>query len=148
MTVAFSAAHPEDAETLAAILRGWILQTPWMPKLHTADEDRGFLSHLIATQSVTMARLDGQTAGFMAREGHEINALYLAPFARRRGIGAQFLTQAKAATPHLALWTFQANADARRFYGAQGFAQDLLTDGQANDEKLPDVRLVWKGTAP
>ncbi len=147
MTVLYSAAVLQDAEGLAAILRGWIIETNWMPKLHIPVEDLGFLQHLIAAQVVIKASLDGRTAGFLARDGAEISCLYLAPFARSQGIGSQLLTRAKADTSRLELWTFQANPGARRFYARHGFAEAIMTDGQGNDEKLPDVRMIWEGPA-
>ena len=51
--------------------------------------------------------------------------------------------RAKARSPRLELWTFQANTRARAFYAREGFAEVKLTDGQGNDEELPDVRMVW-----
>ena len=44
---------------------------------------------------------------------------------------------------HLHLWTFQRNAQARRFYEARGFALVKETDGAANEEKEPDARYLW-----
>ena len=45
---------------------------------------------------------------------------------------------------HLHLWTFQRNAQARRFYEARGFALVKETDGAANEEKEPDALYLWK----
>jgi GNAT superfamily N-acetyltransferase len=46
-------------------------------------------------------------------------------------------------TDPLWLWTFQANAGARRFYERNGFAPVEFTDGAANEEHEPDVRYEW-----
>ncbi len=148
MTVTFAPASARDAGDLAAILRGWIGETPWMPKLHSPAEDLGFLSHLIATQGVTVARRNGAAAGFLARLGPEITGLYLAPVARGQGLGTRLMDRAKTTSPRLELWTFQANSGARRFYARQGFVEARRTDGARNDEKLPDLRLIWERTAP
>lgn len=148
MTEGFARATPQDVSALAAILRGWILQTPWMPKLHTPAEDMAFLHHLIATQDVTVAHRTGDVVGFVARSGAEISALYLCPTARGQGLGTQLLDRAKAETHRLDLWTFQANSGARRFYARNGFVETDLTDGARNEERLPDVRLIWERTAP
>ena len=148
MSAAFTHATPKDAGVLVAILRGWIQETPWMPKLHSPAEDLGFLGHLIATQEVSVAHLKGAAAGFMARLGPEISCLYLAPQARGQGLGAQLLDRAKAQSPRLCLWTFQANIGARRFYARHGFVETERTDGARNDERLPDARLIWERTAP
>jgi hypothetical protein len=45
---------------------------------------------------------------------------------------------------HLHLWTFQRNAQARRFYEARGFALVEETDGAGNEEKEPDALYLWK----
>ena len=37
------------------------------------------------------------------------------------------------------LYTFQANAGARRFYERHGFRAIQFTDGRANEEHCPDV---------
>jgi len=39
--------------------------------------------------------------------------------------------------------SIQRNADARRFYAARGFVEVALTDGTRNDEREPNVRMVW-----
>lgn len=147
MSPAFRTALAADAPALAAILRGWILQTPWMPKLHSPAEDAGFLAHLIAFHKVTLASISGQTAGFLAREGAEVSCLYLAPFARGQGLGTSMLERAQRDLDRLELWCFQANTGARRFYARSGFTEAALTDGARNEEKLPDVRLVWEREA-
>ena len=44
---------------------------------------------------------------------------------------------------HLHLWTFQRNAQARRFYEARSFALVKETDGAGNEEKEPDALYLW-----
>ncbi len=82
--------------------------------------------------------------GFLAREGEEVLALYLAPEARGRGVGKALLDAAKAGRERLTLWAFQRNAAALRFYAREGFAEVERTDGAGNEAGLPDVRLVWE----
>jgi hypothetical protein len=41
------------------------------------------------------------------------------------------------------LWTFQRNAQARRFYEARGFVLIQETDGARNEEKEPDALYLW-----
>jgi hypothetical protein len=38
------------------------------------------------------------------------------------------------------------NVKARRFYERRGFAVVEMTDGRGNEEKEPDIRLVWAGS--
>ena len=110
---------------------------------HSPREDRRFLSRLIAEQEVTTLRDWRGAQGFLARDGEVVHALYLAP--RARGRGKRLLDRAKAQSRRLELWTFQDNAGARAFYAREGFAEVEMTDGNGNDAKLPDVRLVWEG---
>nr|WP_275982153.1 GNAT family N-acetyltransferase [Frigidibacter sp. ROC022] len=118
-----------------------------MPRLHSHAEEREFLRHLIREMQVTVAETGGRSprpCGFLARREGFIHALYLAPQARRQGLGRRLLDAAKAERPALELWAFQANTPARAFYRAQGFAEVELGDGRGNDEGLPDVRLNWR----
>ena len=137
-------AKPEDAPALAAILGAWVAGTPWMPKLHSPEQDLGFLRHLIATQDVRMT--DAPATGFLARQGAEISQLQIAHHARRRGIGRALVHEAQTRTRHLTLWTHQANLSAIAFWQAMGFTDTARTDGRDSEENLPDIRFDW--TAP
>ncbi len=105
---------------------------------------RDYLARLIRDGEVLTVRDWRGAQGFLAREGEMIHALYLRPRARGRGFGKALLDHAKAGSPRLMLWSFQANAAARRFYAREGFSEVEETDGAGNDEKLPDVRLTWE----
>ena len=123
---------------MGAILSDWIDATPWMPRLHTRAEDAAFCTSL-----VPRAHVSGDVDGFVAVDGEDIPALYVAQEARRKGHGRALLDHAKSGADRLALWTFAANREALAFYAAQGFAETARTDGE-NDEGLPDVRLEWR----
>lgn len=147
-------AKPPDAAAMAQVLGGWIKATPWMPKLHLPIEDVWFCSSLIDTCDVWVVRqpvvigpteTDDTVSGFLARRGDAVQALYLAPEARGQGYGKALLDLAKAGQDRLELWTFQANTRAIAFYRREGFVEATRTDGSGNDEKLPDLRLVWIG---
>ena len=73
-----------DAKALAALLTDWIRETPWMPELHSEAETLGFLTHLINTSAVLVAREDGKLVAFLALRSDEIPAFYLAGDARGR----------------------------------------------------------------
>ncbi len=137
------AATPEDARATGAILTEFVETTPWMPRLHSADEDRGFCATMIERGWVRVIE-DGGVVGFIARNEAEVNALYVAQSFRGRGVGTALLRNAQAARDDLSLWTFQDNLGARRFYAAHGFHEVSRTDGQQTDEKLPDVQLEWR----
>ena len=136
-------ARPEDAAACARIMSDWIDETPWIPRVHTRAEDRGFLEHLIGRGWVSVAWRGDAIAGFIARDGSEIHALYVAGPQRGRGVGKALLDAARAARPELDLWTFQANTRARAFYRREGFHETRRSDGTGNDEGLPDIRYHW-----
>jgi ribosomal protein S18 acetylase RimI-like enzyme len=115
-----------------------------MPILHSREDDRGFLGGLIATHHVRVARRGETAVGFLARSGGEIDALYLDPAARGLGIGRALVDDVKAVEPEVSLWTFQANTRAIAFYRREGFAESERTEGQRNDERLPDIRMIWR----
>ena len=69
------------------------------------------------------------------------------PDRRGQGIGRALLAKVKETEPRLALWTFQANTGAIAFYSREGFAETGRTDGAGNEERLPDVRMIWRRPA-
>ncbi len=136
-------ARPRDAARLARILGDWVRETDWMPLQHTRVEDREHLTNLIGRFEVLVARTWRGTQGFLVRDGDKVHAFHVAPKARGAGVGHRLLDAAKARTSRIELWCFQQNTRALDFYAREGFAVAERTDGAGNDEKLPDVRLVW-----
>ena len=127
---------------LALILGDWVRDTPWMPKLYSRAQDKGFLRNL---QDRGVLRVAAEpAAGFLARIGGKVDAVYLAPDARRQGLGRGLLGEVMAAEPLVQLWTFQANKPARASYRTLGFVETEQTTGTGNKEHLPDVRLEWR----
>jgi ribosomal protein S18 acetylase RimI-like enzyme len=142
--------RPDDADALARILREAMQGAmPWLPELHTPDDDRRFLREVVLPQQeVWVAETDDVVAGFTAlgtREGVEfMEHLYVAPEHQRRGIGTTLLEKAKARRPvGFRLWVFQRNAGARDFYERHGFRLVELTDGSGNEENEPDALYQW-----
>ena len=136
-------ARSTDAGKVGGILSEFIDTTPWMPRIHTRAQDIGFAGQLIAQGWVTVAAEDGHVTGFIARDGAQVHALYVAASARRVGIGSALLAYLQGQVDHLSLWTFQANMAAQEFYAGHGFVAMEHTDGARNDEHLPDIRLEW-----
>jgi GNAT superfamily N-acetyltransferase len=137
-------AVPGDAPAMGAILSAWIDETPWMPRLHTPDEDRAFCAGLIGGDCLVVRDASGAPLGFLARAEHEIVALYIDGMARGRGLGRQLLGAVKPESDRLTLWTFLDNVRARAFYRREGFVEVRRTDGARNDEGLQDVLLKWE----
>jgi len=147
MTITLRKARPNDARAIATILSDWIDQTDWMVRIHTRAEDQGFGAMLIEKTDVTVAETNAsprEICGFIAIQPPVVQALYLAAKGRGQGIGKALLDHAKAAHERLELWAFQANRGARSFYEREGFVEVERTDGAGNDEKLPDIRMVWE----
>jgi GNAT superfamily N-acetyltransferase len=134
-----------DIDEAARVFRTSFDQAlPTLRGLHTPEEDRAFFrARLFATCEMWGAFAGGAMAGFIAfREGW-IEQLYVLPGVQGRGVGTSLLKIAQDALDDLQLWTFQRNANARRFYEARGFALVRETDGPDNEEKEPDALYRW-----
>ncbi len=142
--IVLRAAQSTDAGATGAILSAFIDETDWMPRLHTRAEDIGFAGKMIDRGWMDVATINDLVVGFMARDGVDINALYVAPQHRSNGVGAALMSHAKAHNTHLKLWTFDANTRAQVFYARHGFCEIGRTDGADTDEGLPDVHLEWR----
>ena len=134
-------ARPADAAACAAILNGWIDATPWMPRVHPAEEVvRHYRETVLPAQEVLIAGREA-AEGFLALDGSLVSALYVA--SPGKGLGRALLDAAKAMRARLELWTFLANGGARRFYEREGFGEVRRTTGD-NEEGLADVLLGWE----
>ena len=145
MPIHLRTAQLADAQTVALIHRtARAAAMPWLPVLHSAEQDvRFFHNRVLPTQTVTLAIIEGQCAGFSAFHEGWLDHLYVAPDFWRQGVGGVVVRVVQDAHPQISLWTFQANHAARAFYAAHGFTEVERTDGAMNEEKIPDVRLVW-----
>ncbi len=143
------AATTADAEAVAAVyLASFKAHVP-ATLAHTDDEVRGWIAGLIEGPPEVIVALDGLTAeapiGAMAATTvHDgvawIDALYVAPDRLGAGFGSALLSEALTRLPRpVRLYTFTANARARRFYEARGFVALEFGDGSGNEEGQPDV---------
>ena len=138
-------AAASDAQDLACIHRAAIdAAMPWLPRLHTPDEDLAFFAQrVLQEESVLVAEMGGSICGFISFAPGWVNHLYIAPDKTGHGLGSALLARAMSANSTLQLWTFQDNHKARRFYAGHGFREVELTDGRRNEERTPDVRMEW-----
>lgn len=73
-----------------------------------------------------------------------IDHLYVDPDFHGRGIGGDLVKLAQREQPELRLYTFQSNLRARALYERHGFMVEELTNGERNEEKMPDATYVWR----
>jgi ribosomal protein S18 acetylase RimI-like enzyme len=140
-------ARPVDAPAIAEVwLRSFGAQFPNINRPHTDDQVRDWIvSELVPTHETWVADAAGSVVGFMALSDDMLDQLYIDVGWQGRGLGDRFVTLAKARRPAgLALYAFQVNERARRFYTRRGFVEVELTDGAGNEEREPDVRLEWR----
>jgi putative acetyltransferase len=117
---------------------------PWLAGLHTPDEDaRFYKEHVFQDCAVWGIHYGAELAGFIAFKTGWVEQLYVLPAHQGLGFGGSLLNIAKSQNTELQLWTFQKNTAARVFYEGQGFTAIEYTDGSANEEREPDVRLRW-----
>lgn len=145
--VVFRRAGNADALPAADVwLRSFAAALPSVRCTHDDAEVRDWFSRVLVPQYETwVAVSENSVVGLLVLDGPELKQLYLEPAWRGRGLGDRFMALAKQRQPDgLALWTFQVNEPARRFYQRHGFVEVERTDGLRNDEREPDVRYVWK----
>jgi GNAT superfamily N-acetyltransferase len=165
MTSALRRATAADAQTLADIFIAARAEMTYLPALHTDDETRAFIAHVVETQEVWLTetketKLDRVTGFAAIHDGADdsgkktsLDHLYIAPIAQGKSHGAALLAHIKTQRPQgFSLWCFQQNHGAMRFYARHGLTLAQKTDGRDNEENLPDALFVWPGetskTAP
>ena len=118
---------------------------PWLPVLHSLQDDlRYFRDVVLHNEQVWVASNAAAVLGFAATANGWLNHLYVSPEQWRGGLGRTLLEAAQTHVPSgLQLWTFQHNQMARRFYATHGFREVEFTNGQDNEERCPDVRMMW-----
>jgi GNAT superfamily N-acetyltransferase/chorismate mutase len=117
------------------------------PAAHTDDEVRAWVAGWdLAAYDVHVAELEGRVVGYTRATATWLDDLYVLPDAQGRGIGRALLDRVLALHPDgIGLWVFESNRPAREFYARRGFVALERTDGSANEERAPDIRLVWPG---
>jgi GNAT superfamily N-acetyltransferase len=123
----------------------------YAPLTHSDAEVRSWVtSYLLPAGETVVAQWDGMVVGVMTTEQDVscswITQMAVDPPCVGIGIGSLLLQHAfrKCRLP-IRLFTFQANSGARRFYERHGFRPILLSDGQANEERCPDVLYEFTG---
>jgi ribosomal protein S18 acetylase RimI-like enzyme len=135
-------ARPDDVAALIRICLAARTSAD-IPNLHTDEENLDFFGGLVAAKTVMVAEVAGAPVGFAVIHDGWLEHLWIAPEHHRRGIGRKLLAWARDAVPgDLRLYVFTHNVRAIAFYTAHGAARIAATDGQDNEEKLPDLTLL------
>jgi GNAT superfamily N-acetyltransferase len=149
MEVALRPAGSADAAEIAEIfLEAHADAMPYLPRLHTDDDVRGWIRDVVLPgDEVVLAEVDGRLAGFAALDEDLLDHIYVHPELQGRGIGDALLARVKELRPGgFRLWVFQRNTGARRFYERCGLRLVELTDGAGNDEREPDALYEWRAS--
>lgn len=112
--------------------------------LHSADEYYIFYRDEVMLKDDLWGVFDGsRLQGFIALLPGWIDHLYVDPAIHRAGIGSSLVRLAQEKQSELRLYTFQSNVNARAFYEKHGFVIKELTNGERNEEKMPDITYQW-----
>jgi chorismate mutase/GNAT superfamily N-acetyltransferase len=154
-------ATPEDADTLACLF--WDARRaahPAMPaSVHTRTEVGHWFAEVLGLEPRTtpmpddretwVAERDGEVVGYVVLDPEWLDSLYVRPDLTGQGIGSALLDLVKGLRPGgFALWVFETNTGARRFYARHGLWELERTDGSTNEEGAPDLRMAWPGRDP
>jgi GNAT superfamily N-acetyltransferase len=143
----FRPLEPYDADEAAEVW--WVSRhadgTQLPPTIRSRAEVRKWFAEVLVPDAQTWIALDdGRIVAVLTLDGDDLDQLYVVPEAAGQGVGSALVDLAKDLRPGgLALWTFQSNLRAQEFYRQHGFAEVRRTDGAENEEKVPDVRMVW-----
>lgn len=113
--------------------------------VHTEEQVAGWFAEVLLPDGETWVALEGERiVAVLTLDGDDLDQLYVDPHRAGQGIGSALVELAKELRPGgLALWTFQTNTRAQEFYRRHGFTEVRRTDGAANEERSPDIRMTW-----
>ena len=120
------------------------------PMVHDRETTHRWMQQRVEGESTAwVAEVDDRLVGYLVLTGDWLDDLFLAPGSTGHGVGTALLEVAKAERPDgFCLWVFETNEGARRFYRRHGLVELERTDGSANEERAPDVRMAWPGSDP
>lgn len=124
---------------------------PAMPRgVHPPEEVRAWVAGWDLTADEVWLAEDGEgVVGYARFTSSWLDDLYVRPEAQGRGVGSALfdLVTARRAGG-FCLWVFESNQPAREFYRHRGCLELERTDGTANEERAPDIRVAWPGAEP
>ncbi len=118
--------------------------------VHGDDDVRAWVAGWdLTAYDVWLASVGPEVAGYARWTPTWLDDLYVHPDRQGSGVGTALF---ETVTSHLpggfCLWVFESNAPARAFYARRGCLELERTDGSANEERAPDLRVAWPGSAP
>jgi GNAT superfamily N-acetyltransferase/chorismate mutase len=120
------------------------------PPVHPDHEARAWVAGWdLSTYDVWVAERDGEPAGYARWTATWLDDLYVHPDHQGHGVGTALFELVASTRPRgFCLWVFESNAPARAFYRRRGCLELERTDGSANEERAPDIRVAWPGADP
>jgi ribosomal protein S18 acetylase RimI-like enzyme len=140
--VAVRPAAASEAGALGPIFTAARTGLGFLPVLHKPEEDVEYFGSAVGRDQVLVIDRDGRVAGFAVLTSTRLEHLYVHPDHQGEGLGTELFRAALQAKPDgFDLWVFEDNHRARSFYEHLGCREVERTDGSANEEHLPDIRL-------
>lgn len=119
------------------------------PGVHTDAAVAQWLDQRLQSDDVWVAEAGQRPVGYARFTASWLDDLYVVPDSAGQGVGTALLDLVKAQRAGgFCLWVFEMNTPARRFYAHHGLVELERTDGSGNEEKQPDIKMVWPGTDP
>lgn len=147
MTTTVRRATGADASEAAEVFIAARETMTYLPRIHTDEDTRTFVGRVVHNRETFVAVREKRIVGFAALRDIWLEHLYVHPDRHNHGTGTKLFAEIRFQRPEgFQFWVFQQNTGARRFYERHGCALAKLTDGSANEEKLPDALYVWPAT--
>jgi GNAT superfamily N-acetyltransferase/chorismate mutase len=139
---------PAIAELHLAARRGAGEAFP--PPVHPDEEARTWVAGWdLTAYDVWLAERAGVPAGYARWAATWLDDLYVHPDHQGHGVGTALFDLVASTRPGgFCLWVFETNVPARAFYRSRGCLELERTDGSANEERAPDIRVAWPGADP
>ncbi|MCX6401219.1 MAG: GNAT family N-acetyltransferase [Propionibacteriales bacterium] len=137
-------AVPDDAPAIADVHLVARAAAPMPAPVHTDAEVHTWLASRFGVDEIWVAEIGDEVVGYARFTRTWLDDLYVAPQHAGIGVGSVLLDLVKARHPGgFGLWVFASNLPARAFYAIHGLVEREQTDGSANEERAPDIRMEW-----
>ena len=137
-------AEPADVSEMAAVQMAARAAASMPVNIHPEAEIVAFLARRLGEDETWVAEVDREVAAYIRLTRTWLDDLYVHPRVQGQGIGGALLDLAMSLRPGgLGLYVFETNTPAQRFYAARGFVVTERSDGSANEERAPDLRMEW-----